>query len=151
MSEKIQCSTCSRRIWGEDATLGEIHEGPAPISTVGDIAAMCKSIKTKKREYFIAFLLDARHKLISREVISIGTLTASLAHPREIFNPAVRKSAAAIILAHNHPSGDPSPSEEDCRLTKRIAECARFMGIELLDHVIVGSQGCYSFKTSGAL
>ena len=147
-----QCSTCSRRIYSQDATLEEIHEPANPyIQTVGDIAARCKGLQKKKREYFIAFLLDTRHKLISKEVISIGTLTASLAHPREILNPAIRKSAAGIILAHNHPSGDPSPSDEDNRLTKRIAECCRIMGIELLDHVIIGSQGCYSFKTSGAL
>ena len=89
--------------------------------------------------------------ILCKEVISIGTLTASLAHPREIFAPAIGKAAAGVILVHNHPSGDPSPSDEDVRLTKRISQAGHIMGIDLLDHLIVAANGVYSFKTAGAL
>jgi len=108
-------------------------------------------LKDKPKEYLLAFFLNARHRLIAHEIISIGTLTASLAHPREIFAPAIGKAAAAVILVHNHPSGEPAPSDEDVRLTKRIAQAGQIMGIELLDHVIVAANGCYSFKTAGQL
>jgi DNA repair protein RadC len=121
------------------------------IRSVNDAAAQAIEIMDKKKEYLIAFFLNARHQLIAKETISIGTLTASLAHPREIFFPAIGKAAAGVILVHNHPSGDPSPSEEDIRLTKRIAQAGQIMGIELLDHLIVAEKGTYSFKTSGTL
>jgi DNA repair protein RadC len=121
------------------------------IQTVGDVAALALDIRDKKKEYLLAFFLNARHQLIAKEVISIGTLTASLAHPREIFAPAIGKAAAGVILVHNHPSGDPSPSEEDVRLTQRIAQAGKIMGIDLLDHMIVAESGCYSFKTAGRL
>lgn len=121
------------------------------IQSVSEAAAQAVEIRDKKKEYLLAFFLNARHQLIARETISIGTLTASLAHPREIFAPAIGKAAAGVILVHNHPSGDPAPSDEDVRLTKRIAQAGQIMGIELLDHLIVAQNGCYSFKTAGAL
>lgn len=143
---KTRCSTCNKEI-GSD----QVSDGNGPILSVGDIAAKCADLRTRKKEYLVAFLLDARHRVMQREVISIGTLTASLAHPREIFSPAVLYSAAAIVLAHNHPSGECSPSDEDSSLTKRIANAGRILGIELLDHIIVSSNGCYSFKSAGGL
>lgn len=121
------------------------------IQSVSDATAQAIEIRDKKKEYLLAFFLNARHQLIAKEVISIGTLTASLAHPREVFAPAIGKAAAGVILVHNHPSGDPVPSDEDVRLTKRIAQAGQIMGIELLDHLIVAQNGCYSFKTAGAL
>jgi DNA repair protein RadC len=121
------------------------------LRTAGDVVAQSLEIRDKKKEYLLAFFLNARHQLLAKEVISIGTLTASLAHPREIFSPAIGKAAAGVILVHNHPSGDPSPSDEDIRLTKRIAQAGVIMGIELLDHLIVAENGCYSFKASGGL
>jgi DNA repair protein RadC len=119
------------------------------VETVNDVMAQSLDIRDKKKEYLLAFFLNARHQLIAKEIISIGTLTASLAHPREIFAPAIGRAAAALILVHNHPSGDPTPSEEDQRLTQRIAQAGRLMGIELLDHLIVAEKGSYSFKNSG--
>ncbi|MFA5975269.1 MAG: DNA repair protein RadC [Elusimicrobiota bacterium] len=121
------------------------------LRSVNDVAAQAIEIRNLKKEHLLAFFLNARHQMIGKEVISIGTLTASLAHPREIFAPAIGKAAAGVILVHNHPSGDPSPSDEDIRLTKRIAQAGQIMGIELLDHLIVSESGCYSFKTSGGL
>jgi DNA repair protein RadC len=121
------------------------------IQSMNDIVSLTVELREKKKEHLLAFFLNARHQMIAKEVISIGTLTASLAHPREIFTPAIGKAAAGVILVHNHPSGDPSPSDEDIRLTKRITQAGHIMGIELLDHLIVAENGCYSFKTAGQL
>ena len=121
------------------------------IASMNDIVAQSVELREKKKEHLMAFFLNARQQLIAKEIISIGTLTASLAHPREIFSPAIGKAAASVILVHNHPSGDPSPSDEDIRLTKRIAQAGHIMGIDLLDHLIVAQNGCYSFKNAGQL
>ncbi|OAM90402.1 JAB domain-containing protein [Termitidicoccus mucosus] len=102
--------------------------------------------------------LDRKNKPISRTMITLGTLTCSLAHPREIFKIAILASAASIVLSHNHPSGDPTPSGADIRLTRQLQEAAKIMEIELLDHIIVGTSeddpqhvGYYSFRQAGML
>jgi len=94
----------------------------------------------------VGFYLNSRNQVLRREIISIGSLNASIVHPREVFIPALAVSAASLILAHNHPSGDPSPSEEDLAITRRIAESGRLLGIELLDHVVVAREAYTSFK-----
>lgn len=100
------------------------------------------------REHFCLLLLDVRHRLIRDCVISIGSLTASIVHPREVFRPAVIHSAAAVILAHNHPSGDPDPSAEDLRVTHRLYRCGQWLGIPVLDHVICGRGDWCSLRES---
>lgn len=127
-----------------------VNDQPA-IHSVNDIVGQTVELRDKKKEHLMAFFLNARHQLIAKEIISIGTLTASLAHPREIFSPAIGKAAAGVIIVHNHPSGDPTPSEEDIRLTRRISQAGLILGIDLLDHLIVAENGCYSFKSAGAL
>jgi DNA repair protein RadC len=129
------------------------ESGIPTLQSVSDVAAQAIEIRDKKKEYLLAFFLNARHQLIAKEIISIGTLTASLAHPREIFAPAIGspRGVAGVVLIHNHPSGDPSPSDEDVRLTKRIRQAGEILGIELLDHLIIAERGTYSFKTQGAL
>jgi DNA repair protein RadC len=124
--------------------------GALTLLSVSDVAAQAIEIRDKKKEYLLAFFLNARHQLVGKSTISVGTLTSSLAHPREIFGPALEnpRGVFGLCLVHNHPSGDPSPSDEDVRLTKRIAQAGHIMGIELLDHVIVAERGVYSFKTS---
>ena len=102
----------------------------------------------ESREYFCLLLLDVRHRLIRDCVISIGSLTASIVHPREVFRPAVTSSAAAVILAHNHPSGDPDPSAEDLRVTHRLYRCGQWLGIPVLDHVICGIGNWCSLRES---
>jgi DNA repair protein RadC len=137
----------------------ELHRRAAPdrvgdvgvIRSMNDIIGQSVELRNLKKEHLLAFFLNARQQLIAKETISIGTLTASLAHPREIFTPAIGKAAASVILVHNHPSGDPSPSDEDIRLTKRIVQAGQIMGIDLMDHLIVAKEGCYSFKQAGAL
>jgi len=105
-----------------------------------------KDIRGQKKEHFAVFFLDTQNEVIKREIVSIGTLNASLIHPREVFEPAVKYLSAHIIIAHNHPSGSLEPSEEDLRVTRRLAEAGRLLGIELLDHVIVTATGYASFK-----
>jgi DNA repair protein RadC len=121
------------------------------VQSANDLIGHTLELRSKKKEHLVAFFVNARNQLLSKEVISIGTLTASLAHPREIFAPAIGTAAAGIILAHNHPSGDPSPSDEDIRLTQRIVQAGRILGIELIDHLIVAEKGCYSFKNEGRM
>ena len=103
------------------------------------------------REQFSVLALNTRSKPLSHEVISTGSLNGSLVHPREVFLHAVLQSAAAIVVCHNHPSGDPAPSREDRELTKRLAEAGRVLGISLLDHVILGAGRYWSFKERGEL
>jgi len=103
------------------------------------------------QEVFTALLLDARHRLIREVEVSRGSLNQSLVHPREVFGPAVREAAASLIVAHNHPSGDPRPSREDHDVTRRLERAGRILGIPLLDHVVIGAQGYTSFARSGWL
>lgn len=100
-------------------------------------------------EQFQVILLNAKNQVLDLESISSGTLTASLVHPREIFKPAIRRSAHAIILAHNHPSGDPTPSREDREVTLRLVQAGKLIGIEVLDHLIVGDGRYTSFRERG--
>ena len=106
---------------------------------------------SEKKEHFVALLLNTKNQLIDVNVVSVGTINASLVHPREVFEVAIRKLSTGIILAHNHPSGDPTPSPEDIELTKRLVEAGKLLDIHVLDHVIVGSQKYYSMKEKGEL
>ena len=92
-----------------------------------------------------------KNRLLIKAEVSKGTLSGSLAHPREVFHVAIRNMAAAIILLHNHPSGDPAPSPEDRKVTLQISEAGKLLGIPLLDHIIIGNGRYYSFKDAGAL
>lgn len=102
-----------------------------------DVWENCKDIRDNKKEHFVVFYLDSRNQEIKREVISVGTLNANLVHPREVFEGAIRFSAAQIIVVHNHPSGSAEPSDDDIQITKRLIEAGKILGIEVLDHVIV--------------
>lgn len=111
-----------------------------------DVWESLKEIRGHTKEHFIVFYLDTRNQTIEQEIISVGTLNASLVHPREVFEPAVKHLAAQIIVAHNHPSGNPEPSGDDLALTKRLVEAGKIMGIEVLDHVVVTRAGFKSLK-----
>jgi DNA repair protein RadC len=101
------------------------------------------------RERFLALYLDTRHRVVAAETVSIGSLNASLVHPREVFKPAVAMSAAAVIVAHNHPSGDASPSGDDLDLTARLDRCGELLGIALLDHLVTGDKDIISIREYG--
>jgi DNA repair protein RadC len=121
---------------------------PPAIRGPEDVANLpaVKRLRTARREHFLVLLLNARHECTGVDTVSIGSLNASIVHPREVFNPAVLASAAAIVLAHNHPSGDPEPSEEDLSITKRLVECGELLGISVLDHIIVAGRGLASLR-----
>ncbi len=106
-------------------------------------------LKDKKKEHFQALLLDTRSKLIKIAEISIGSLDTSVVHPREVFKEALSASAASVIFVHNHPSGDPQPSEDDMKLTERLAQAGEIMGINVLDHIIIGDKKYLSLKREG--
>lgn len=116
------------------------------INSPEDIFREVDSIRENKKENFVVLYLDARNKLIYKETVSVGTLNANLVHPREVFEPAVRNLAAQIALAHNHPSGDAEPSEEDLEITKRLIKAGEILGIEIIDHLIVTKKNYFSFK-----
>lgn len=103
------------------------------------------------REQFVAVMLNSKNRVIATEVISEGTLTSSVVHAREVFTPALLHHAAAVIVAHNHPSGDPQPSREDREVTAMLAQSGKVLGIPLLDHLIIGDGAYYSFQEYGAL
>ena len=109
------------------------------------------SLRDLQFEVFEALLLDARNHLLRRVRVSTGTLTGSLVHPREVFRPAVAEAAASLILIHNHPSGDPTPSREDFEVTDRIVEAGEIMGIRVLDHIVVGDGVYLSMADTGRL
>lgn len=112
----------------------------------GDVAKVVRdSARGLRRESFFAVLLDARHRLLSLHTVSTGSLDSAPVHPREVFCPAIREGAAAVVLAHNHPSGDPSPSAEDRLVTDRLQHAGELVGIGLLDHIIVGAERYFSF------
>ncbi len=114
-------------------------------------AMLCSEMAWLPEEHFRILLMDTKNRVFRVEEISIGTINASLVHPREVFVKAIRQHAAAILAVHNHPSGMTTPSEEDKQITRRLAESGKLLGIPLLDHVIIGSEGFTSLKASGLL
>lgn len=115
------------------------------------VRAIRASIKDKAKEHFKLIILNPRNKIIAISTISIGTLNASLVHPREVFKEAIRHNAASVVLVHNHPSGDSDPSEEDIKITERLIEAGKILGIELLDHIIITKNGFKSLAEEGLL
>ena len=111
-----------------------------------DVWKELKDIRGLKKEHFVIFYLDSRNQEIKREIISVGSLNANLVHPREVFEPAVKNLAAQVILAHNHPSGNPEPSRDDLEINRRLVEAGKILGIEVIDHIIVTRTGYLSFK-----
>lgn len=107
--------------------------------------------RDRRKEYFLILLLDGKNRILREVQISEGSLNQSIVHPREVFSPAVRDSAAAIILVHNHPSGDPTPSREDAEITRRLKEAGELMGVRVLDHIIIGDGSFMSFVAKGML
>lgn len=107
--------------------------------------------RDSRKEYFLTLLLDGKNRIIRRVQVSEGSLNQSIVHPREVFSPAVKESAAAMILVHNHPTGDPTPSSEDIAVTRRLREAGEIMGIKVLDHIIVGDGEYLSFVERGLM
>jgi DNA repair protein RadC len=106
-------------------------------------------MRESKKETFVELCLDTKNQVIRESTVSIGSLNANIVHPREVFRFALIESAAHIIVAHNHPSGDPTPSREDIEITKKLTETGKIMGIDVLDHVIIGDGRHFSMKEAG--
>lgn len=121
------------------------------ISCPADTLPFLTAIKDQHREHFVCLFLNARNQLIHQEVISIGSLSASIVHPREVFAVAISRLSASVLLAHNHPSKDVSPSRDDIELTRRLVKAGEILGIEVIDHVIVGYDDFLSMKEKGLL
>jgi DNA repair protein RadC len=123
-----------------------------PLGSPAEVyAAFGPLMEDLKREVFRVALLDAQNGLVRDVIVSEGTLSASLVHPREVFKPAILESAASVILLHNHPSGDPTPSREDIRLTRQLVECARLLDLRVHDHVVIGRGRFISLAERGII
>ncbi|MCK5057165.1 MAG: DNA repair protein RadC [Candidatus Aminicenantes bacterium] len=121
------------------------------LDSAKSVVSLVEELRDKKQEYFLTFTIDGANNLIRKRTVFIGTLNQSLVHPREVFADAVADRAAGIILLHNHPSGKIEPSKEDFILTQRLLEAGRIMGIEVMDHIIVGKKNHFSFQKKGIL
>ena len=121
-------------------------EGPEDVARY-----VIPSLRFEQKEHFLAMFLDIRNRILALSTISVGSLTSSIAHPREVFREAIRYSAASVILVHNHPSGDPAPSREDIQLTKQMMKAGEIMGIPVLDHVVVAGDNFVSLKEANCL
>lgn len=124
--------------------------GPV-LDTPDKAAERLGRLRSLPKEHVVAVYLNARGREIGEEAVSVGTLTASLIHPREVFAPAVRAGAAGVLVGHNHPSGDPAPSREDREATERLRRAGEILGIPLLDHLILTEEGSFSFRAHGLL
>lgn len=136
----------AKRFWRK-----EFKEGKAFTSSRIVYEHLHETLRGKKKEVFIALLLDGKNRKIREVKVSEGSLTSSLVHPREVFNPVVKDSAASIILVHNHPSGDPTPSRDDMEITRRLKEVGELLGVKVLDHIIIGGGRYTSFADEGIL
>jgi DNA repair protein RadC len=121
------------------------------VESVKDVVAQFSYLREKQREHLAALYLNARNEIVFKKHLFVGTLDANICHPREIFKHAVEQNAASVILVHNHPSGDPTPSKADLEITKRIREAGKIMGIDVLDHVIISKNKVFSFKEKGLI
>lgn len=117
--------------------LGSHQNGRPIIAATVDALAQLHNIRNHKKEHFVALYLNARNELVYRETISIGTVNASIVHPRDVFAPAIAHNTTGVIVAHNHPSGNPTPSPEDEAVTLRLKEAGNLLGIKLIDHIIL--------------
>ena len=140
------CLEIARRIGGQKWETGQ------PLRSSEDVYHHFReNLGREMRELFYVVLLNNKNRKIREVKISEGSLTASLVHPREVFNPVIRESAAAVIFVHNHPSGDPAPSPEDVDITRRLKEVGDVMGVRVLDHVVIGHDRFFSFNDKGML
>ena len=117
----------------------------------GDIFRAFKQLAEMPVESFLVVHLDSKNRMVGMTTCSIGSMTSSLVHPRDVFRPAIANMTAGLIFIHNHPSGDPAPSDEDLQITKRLCEVGKVIGIRCLDHIIIGSGRYFSFADQGLI
>lgn len=139
-SQVLAAFEMAKRLSNSNLEVKEVIRSPQDAATI-----VMDEMRLLDREHFVILMLNTKHAVVARKVVSIGHLSASLVHPRELFKDIIKKSSAAVILVHNHPSGDPTPSEDDIRVTKRLCEAGELLGIQVLDHIIVGDKSYLSF------
>ncbi|MGH7870976.1 MAG: RadC family protein [Candidatus Binatia bacterium] len=140
------CLEIAKRVGSQKWETGQ------PLRSADDVYRHFReTLGKEKRELFYVVLLNNKNRKIREVKISEGSLTASLVHPREVYNPVIRESAAAVIFVHNHPSGDPAPSPEDIDITRRLKEVGEVMGVRVLDHIVIGYDRYFSFSDKGML
>lgn len=122
-----------------------------PLERVEDVLTCLDHFRYKKQEYFVTLSLDSNQQLIARRVITIGLLNTTLTHPREVFAGAIEDRAASVIIAHNHPSGNPYPSRDDIKTTQQLVAAGKILGVDIRDHIIVAQGKHYSFMHEGLL
>jgi len=130
---------------------GSLNKSFPIISSVKDAVALLSELRGKQKEHFAALYLNARKQLVHKEIVSIGTLTETVAHPHEVFEPAIRYFATSVILAHNHPSKNMEVSDADIKLTEKLIQSGAILDIEVIDHIIISDDGYISFKEKGLL
>nr|WP_090397056.1 DNA repair protein RadC [Natribacillus halophilus] len=122
------------------------------IKTPEDVSEyVMEDMRFLNQEHFVAIYLNTKNQVLFKKTLFIGSLNASIVHPREVFKEALRRSAASVVCLHNHPSGDPSPSREDREVTKRLVECGKVLGVEVLDHIIIGDRRYSSLREHGII
>lgn len=129
-----------------------VQEETPAIRSPKDVARLVtEELRYLKQEHFVCLFLNTKNHVIGKETLSVGSLNSAIVHPRELFRAAIKRSAAAVICVHNHPSGDPTPSREDIELTNRLSEAGGIIGIDVLDHVVIGDNRYVSLKEQGHL
>ena len=146
------CLEIARRVMQQELAQEKDQNSSQAVAKAEHIAQHVRShIRNFKKEHFYVISFDNRNRIIGTDLLTVGTLNASLVHPRETFEKAISNHSASIAVSHNHPSGDPNPSEADIIVTKRLQDAGELMGIGLLDHVIISKQHMFSFKENGLL
>jgi len=149
-SQLKACFEIARRVFTKNEVADEVRQ--KEITSTREVYELIKSkISNYAKEHLVVLSFDSRNKFLGMDTVSVGTLTTNLIHPRETFDAAIRRHAAQIIVAHNHPSGDPEPSEDDLEINKRLVGAGKILGIEVIDHIIVCKNGYLSFKEKGLL
>ena len=123
----------------------------AKCSSSDNVFELFRDLTREAKEHFVALHLDSKNRIICYDTVSVGSLSASIVHPREVYKAALLSSAAAVLLIHNHPSGETTPSREDIEITQRLKAAGDLLGIRVLDHIILGERGYYSFANAGNL
>lgn len=149
-SQLKACFEIARRVFTKNEIADEVRQ--KEIVSAKEVYELIKSkISNYAKEHLVVVSFDSRNRFLGMDTVSVGTLTANLVHPRETFDSAIRRHAAQIIVAHNHPSDDPEPSEDDLGINKRLVEAGKILGIEVIDHIIVCKSRYLSFKEKGLL
>ena len=143
----VSIATAGKIMAALELTRRHLVRDVTPLLTGDDILARLGDLRVKKQEHFVCLSLDGGQRLIAQRTITIGTLDSVLAHPREVFADAIADRAASVVVAHNHPSGDPNPSDQDIALTQQLIASGQLLGVPLADHIILTKNQCFSFRT----